>query len=121
MFGLYSIKDLKTDIFSPPMTFENDECAIDYFAGLVAFKRDNVIARCPDNFTLFNLGDFDDSLGIINGQPPITVAGGYQLLEKARELYRNYNKNLNFIQGKEEENVVGEQISDSVEGVNHSG
>lgn len=110
---LYSLFDSVTETYSPIVTFDNDDAVVQYFASSIAFDLEgkSVITRCPDNFVLCRLGDFDNKIGLISPlSAPVTVKTGRELLFVARQIRMNYNKNLEFVNGKESYDDVGKSF-----------
>lgn len=59
---LYSIYDSKAEQFSPPQVYHNDMLALRAFEGIVNDDK-MLIKKYPEDFTLYYLGNLDDSDG----------------------------------------------------------
>lgn len=63
IYPVYSIRDYKGDFFSPRIA-QNDQTMIREFAMMVN-DTDSVIAFCPRDFGLYQIGEFDSMSGLI--------------------------------------------------------
>lgn len=60
---LFSIFDRKTGVFSPPQSFVNSNAASRAFGDEINSGGTGLIARHPEDYDLYYLGDFDDNQG----------------------------------------------------------
>ena len=70
-----SVKDRAADVFNRPFFVPHRNVAIRDFTDEVnRVAADNQLNKHPDDFDLYCLGEFDDSVGsLINNQPVILV------------------------------------------------
>ena len=100
------------------MVFKTEQEAINVFANEIAFGKNSVITRCPHNFCLYKLGDFNNTTGvIIPYDNPVSIVNGFELLEQARIVYKNYTRNLDFVKGGNDEsgNETSSDLQNSVD------
>lgn len=64
---LYSIYDSKTQVFFSPMTFHSDDHAK---RQVKSQAKSGIVAEFPEDFSLYCLGDFNDSNGLIERNVP---------------------------------------------------
>lgn len=72
-FGLYSIRDNKTDVFGTPFTSHNNGSAIRTFGDVAADPQTN-INKHPEDFVLIRVGSWDDDSGQATYEPHITLS-----------------------------------------------
>lgn len=60
IYKLYSIFDLKSQTFSQPVSYVNDEVAKRVIRDMLA-QNNSLYARHPEDFVLYCIGEFDDS------------------------------------------------------------
>ena len=63
--NVYSIFDSAAKAYTSPFFMHNDGLAIRAFQDNVNAEQENNISKHPDQFTLFKIGEFDDSTGEI--------------------------------------------------------
>jgi hypothetical protein len=63
--NVYSIFDSAAKAYTSPFFMHNDGLAIRAFQDNVNAEQENNISKHPDQFTLFRIGEFDDSTGEI--------------------------------------------------------
>jgi len=66
--NMYSIYDEAAAAYNAPFFMHNDGLAIRAFQDNVNSVEENNIAKHPAHFTLFKLGEYDDSNGMVNPQ-----------------------------------------------------
>lgn len=72
----YSVYDLKGAAFAAPFFMHTDAIAIRMFSDTVA-DPSHPIARHPEDYQLYRLGDFDDATGqIVPLQLPVLLVNG---------------------------------------------
>lgn len=87
--GLYSILDVKLELFNQPFPARSDVEARRMFA-LLANDR-GLISSAPEDFRLVKIADFDDHTGAISSHEPKNLGnakefvGMYNQQEKAHE------------------------------------
>lgn len=62
MIGVYSFQDIKAQTFGNPFYAVNNQTAIRILSG-VLYANDSYIARFPEDYKLYKIGEFDDSTG----------------------------------------------------------
>lgn len=60
---IVTVYDSKAEAFSPPVFVQSYGAAIRSFADQINGAEDNNVSKHPEDFTLFGLGEFDDSTG----------------------------------------------------------
>lgn len=75
---IYSIFDSAANAYTSPFFMHNDALALRAFEDNVNANNENNIAAHPDQFTLFNLGEFDDSNGTIKNTEPRSLGNGLE-------------------------------------------
>lgn len=88
---IVSVYDVKAEAFAQPVFVQSHGAAVRSFGEAVNNPaKDNNFAKFPEDFTLFALGEFDDSTGIFTlDKASIELAKGIALLEEGRT--RAYN------------------------------
>lgn len=93
--NIYSIFDSAASAFITPFYMHNDGLAIRAFQDNVNAGDDNNIAKHPDQFTLFRLGEYDDKTGKITPEDtPISVALGVELINDDKPRYTNVDMKI---------------------------
>ena len=92
----YSVFDGTAQAFAQPFYMANDGMAIRAFAGTVNDQKDgNTIAAHPEQFTLFQIGTFDDKTGVIEKlETPRSIGLGVEFVENDRKIYRDADMDL---------------------------
>ena len=94
--------DQATKAYGRPFFLHNDGMAIRTFQNIVNEEGDNRgdVARNPDQFTLYRIGEFNDSNGEITKETPTSLGNGksfenpkealqiFKLLEEIREMIK---------------------------------
>jgi hypothetical protein len=88
---IFTIFDSAASAFKQPFFMHNNGIAIRAFSDLVNSDDQNVeIAKHPEQFTLFHIGEYDDSTGsIVPLDTPISVSTGVELIEDTKPKYTN--------------------------------
>lgn len=80
----FSVKDLKAGAFAPPFFMPRVEPAIRAFSDAV-MHRDELMHRHPDDFVLYEVGEFDDNLGSVAGyEQPMPVISARKVVDDER-------------------------------------
>lgn len=81
---IVSVRDRQTDTFSRPMFVAHIGAAIRSFADEINRTEDknNGLAAHPEDYDLYELGQFDDSTGAFVSQPPRQIAIGKDCVRK---------------------------------------
>jgi hypothetical protein len=80
--NVYSIFDSAAKAYTNPFFMHNDGLAIRAFSDNVNSEQENNISKHPDQFTLFRIGEFDDSSGEIKTDIVKSLGTGLQYQEK---------------------------------------
>ena len=87
---IYSLFDGPATAFTQPMFFHTDGQAIRAVAASVNSQEENHISRTPADFTLFQLGTYDDKTGVIQSlSTPKRIALAVELVEDNKKQYSN--------------------------------
>jgi hypothetical protein len=87
---IYAIHDSAANAYLPPFFQHNDGIAIRSFQDNVNSTEENNLSKHPDQFTLFHIGEYDDSKGII------TPADHLKSLGNGLE-YKNIDSNIDLM------------------------
>lgn len=79
-YKIVAIRDRAADVFGVPQFTGSVGTAIRGFADEVN-KKDTVIGQHPDDFDLYELGEFDDAEGVFYSDRPRQVAVGKDLVK----------------------------------------
>lgn len=79
----YSIRDLKSGLFSQPFFFLNEFVAVRSFA-VTASDPSSMVHRFPADFQLFWVGEFDDGVGLLTSRTPELVGDAATVLRLQR-------------------------------------
>lgn len=75
IYGVYSIRDIKTGFMSPTIE-QNDDSAARNFYHAVA-NSEGILFTFASDFSLYHIANFDSDTGVIDpGIPPVLVAEG---------------------------------------------
>jgi hypothetical protein len=96
---VYSIFDSAAKAYVQPFYMHNDGLAIRAFMDNVNSKEENNISKHPDQFTLFQIGEFDDTSGKIDSIDPKSLGNGLEFkndeaLDKMSALINKLEKYL---------------------------
>jgi hypothetical protein len=81
---LFSIKDDVTGIFNATFHAINNESAIRAFSQ-ISVQNNAEISFSPEDYTLYSVGDFDDSTGVITPfDNPIPIINAKEVIELRR-------------------------------------
>lgn len=69
---VYSLFDSKAECYGTPFFMPNRAMAIRAFGNL-ASDRDTLVAKHPTDFTLFEIGSFDDHTGVVLSVTPVSL------------------------------------------------
>lgn len=78
---VYSILDNKTGLFTAPVLCHNNPHAMRVFTD--AFRGESQYAKFPGDFSVMNIGTFNDETGEIESCKPQFVATGAELITSA--------------------------------------
>ncbi len=78
-FHIFSVFDEKAEAFLPPFFLPTVGMAVRSFSECVN-DREHMFGKHPSDYTLFELGSFDDSSGCITADVKRTVHNGVELL-----------------------------------------
>lgn len=90
---LYSIFDLKANYYGPIFECRTDEDAkralVESFTG-----RENKLTQYPEDFALFNLGEFDSSTGSLTQSYPVKIITCLEAMAQHKEMLRRVERSL---------------------------
>ena len=89
--NIYSLYDSKTDIYSIPLTFNEDEMKA-YFSMLVNSFDDFPEADHPTDFVVVQVGVFDLTLGLLSSISPNKIIGPLSQFLVSRETQEKKNE-----------------------------
>jgi len=78
--NMYTIYDEGAKAYATPFFLHNDAVALRAFADNINGDGNSNLSKHPDQFTLFCVGTFDDSNGLITAVPPRTLGNGLQYM-----------------------------------------
>lgn len=78
---IYAVYDSKGQSYTPPFFDHAEGRALRTFADCCN-DTEHQFGKHPEDYTLFNLGEYDDNLGTITQDKITSVATGHTLLEK---------------------------------------
>nr|QJB19072.1 MAG: nonstructural protein [Microvirus sp.] len=97
---VFSVLDVKADAYMQPFFSQSRGVATRDFTDVVS-NSDHVFSRHPNDFGLFELGEFDDSTGVITSHPvPVSLglareflpSGDFHLLERTPDKIERLSK-----------------------------
>lgn len=78
--NIYSIFDSAAKAYGRPLFLKTDGLAMRVFVDAVNSLEDSDIRNHPEQFTLFKIGEFDDSTGTLSTEaPPVLLAKGHEV------------------------------------------
>lgn len=96
---LFSLFDNAAHVFGPLIAYESRELAIRNFIVAMLSNQKSAVSDFPDDFILYELGDFNNSTGSIIPHPtPVIVMTGFEALESAKRYLKqreDRERNLN--------------------------
>lgn len=79
--AVYSIKDIKGELFADPFFALNTATAMRNFAQ-IAMDPSTIINQWPDDYVLYHLGSFDPTTGVIERlESPMNLGAASQFLQ----------------------------------------
>lgn len=98
-YELYTLKDNKIKVFTPPFIGQNDEWAKREIATMVISNPALMVSRFPSDFSLYAVGTWSDATGVDLGSStksePRFVGTVEQIVDELGAVYRNYEKDEN--------------------------
>jgi hypothetical protein len=79
---IYSLFDQAAKAYTRPFFLQNDGIAIRAFQDQVNAKEPNNVSEHPEQFTLFCIGEFDDSNGDITPEISRSLGNGKQFVDE---------------------------------------
>lgn len=80
-YKIFAIRDRAADVFGQPMFFPSTGLAVRGFSDEVnRVAPDNNLNKHPEDFDLFQLGEYDDETGTMSATRPEQVAVGKDVL-----------------------------------------
>lgn len=80
---LYSIKDTKIGGYYPPQAYYNKLHALRSFSSEVFANKQTTFGKFPADFEIFEVGEFDDSSGLLGATQHVNIANGNDLVPQA--------------------------------------
>jgi hypothetical protein len=80
---MYAIFDRCSGVYDRPFPSRADAEALRSFSQ-IANDSSHPIGQSPEDFTLFNIGTYDDNDGDLSGSAPVKVANGAEVLERGK-------------------------------------
>jgi hypothetical protein len=85
---IYSIYDSTAQAFGNPFYMHNDGMAIRAFQDMInSDKKENMVAAHPEQFTLFQVGTWDDKNAAIDTAEPKSIAIGVELINPENKTF----------------------------------
>lgn len=75
---LYAIYDVKAAFYTAPYSIMTDQMAIRAFDNTINDPSNQMIYNHPEDFTLYFIGDYDDTSGEVIASPVQSLANGLQ-------------------------------------------
>lgn len=76
---LFAIHDSKAQAYLPPFIIHKNDMALRVFADCIN-DRNHQFGKNPADYTLFNIGEFDDNKGAVTKGLNISLANGVELI-----------------------------------------
>lgn len=81
MSKLFAIYDLKARFFGSPVIFRSKDEAVRSVVDIMSrHDVDNMICVHPEDFSLFEVGEYDNQSGVITPCAPVQVFSGVEFL-----------------------------------------
>lgn len=77
---IFSVRDVAADVYASPFTSQNAQTAMRDF-GHACRDQNSQLSKNPEDFQLFQLGSFDDDLGVIVAHEPRLIANATQFVK----------------------------------------
>jgi len=77
---MFVIYDSKADAYMQPWFLTTEPMAARVFSDLINDPESNA-GRHPEDYTLFNIGNFNDQTAEINWNAPVTLGNGIQFIQ----------------------------------------
>lgn len=76
---IFAVYDSKAAAYLPPFIMHKDEMAIRVFADCIN-DNGHQFGKNPADYTLFNIGDYDDNNGTVKHQTKISLGNGIEFV-----------------------------------------
>jgi hypothetical protein len=76
ILGKYTIKDALLDTYHQDYTLENDAMALRQFADMA--NEDTQIAKNPEDYSLWKIGEYENTTGELIPQEPVCIAKAHE-------------------------------------------
>lgn len=76
---VYSIFDVAAGAYARPFFVQTDGQAMRAFGDLVK-DTSNDVGKHPEDYTLFRIGSYNDSKGLLSGETPEALATGLEMV-----------------------------------------
>ncbi len=79
---MYVVRDSASGVYDRPMVARSEGEMLRGFAD-IANDKNHPVGKHPEHYSLWNVGTYQDNTGMVEGQEPIHVVNGIDLVEKA--------------------------------------
>jgi len=85
-YKVFAVKDKALDSFSAPYTQPTIEAGLRMWRDLVLFgQEDNRYKRSPEDFTLYMIGEYEDSTAQLTEETPVWIASATEVLAETQQ------------------------------------
>jgi len=85
-YKVFAVKDKALDSFSAPYTQPTIEAGLRMWRDLVLFgQEDNRYKRSPEDFTLYMIGEYEDSTAVLTEATPVWIASATEVLAETQQ------------------------------------
>ncbi len=81
-FRVFTVYDVKANAYLPPFVLPETGMAVRTFADAINDK-DHAFGKHPGDYTLFDIGLFNDATGLLDGESPKSVHNGIELVARS--------------------------------------
>lgn len=86
IYKLFTVKDKALDSYSAPFTQATIEAGLRMWRDLVMFgQEDNRYRRSPEDFTLYMVGEFDDTTAQTTPAVPVRLASAAEVIAENKQ------------------------------------
>jgi len=85
-YQVFAVKDKALDSFSAPFTQPTIEAGLRMWRDLVLFgQEDNRYRRSPEDFTLYMIGEYEDSNAQLTEAVPVWIASATEVIAETKQ------------------------------------
>ncbi len=81
-FRVFCVHDVKANAYLPPFVLPETGMAVRTFGDCVN-DPDHAFGKHPHDYTLFDIGIYNDATGLLDGHAPKSVHNGIELVERS--------------------------------------